>query len=274
MDPAPPADVTHERAWFDARAVHALARRDAAFLTARRALWIEWVATGTIGLAGLFVFGWSAADAAWLLLVAFWLTSLVDLVQWLLRRPGLAISVQHATEDLHFWQHVAVRRGRQRSAPSAGGHPSLGLGVAVDGVAGTVASVLLVQGLARDGVDPAASLGSIGLWIGAVIAVVGGFAATLRARLTRRADGSTPLPVFAVGQRGIGLLVLVFALMALGGGTLAASALVGCAYGFFVLMGLVELVWGMPALHAEADWVRAELEGRPGPSMSDAGRSG
>jgi hypothetical protein len=70
-------------------------------------------------------------------------------------------------------------------------------------------------------------------------------------------------------------LVLVFALMAGGGGSLAATALVGCAYGFFVVMGLVELVWGMPALRAEADWVRAGLGNRPGECLSDAaGRHG
>lgn len=273
--PTDPAHRAREQAWFDAHAPHALARRDGAFLSARRAMWIEWVATGAIGLAGLVVFGWSAADAAWLLLATFWLTWLVDLAQWGLRRDGLAISTAHATDDLYFWQLVAVRRGRQRRAPTRSGHPSPSLGVIVDAVAGGAASVLLVQGLARSGVELSASLGATALWIGAVIAAVAGFVGSLRARLSRRADGSTPLPVFAVGQRGIGLLVLVFALMAGGGGSLAATALVGCAYGFFVVMGLVELVWGMPALRAEADWVRAGLGNRPGECLSDAaGRHG
>lgn len=62
--------------------------------------------------------------------------------------------------------------------------------------------------------------------------------------------------MFRVGQRGIGLLVLSFALMAAGGGGLDGAWLGGAAYGFFLLMGLIELIGGVPRARAEAAWLR------------------
>lgn len=254
------ADDAPDQAWFETHAPLALARRDAAFLRARRAMWIEWVASGVIGLAGLFVFGWSAVEAALLLILGFWLGWLVDVVQWCLRRQSLGASYRDATDDMHVWHHVAVRRGRLRNLPAQSGHPSLVLGICVDAVAGGTASVLFAQGLARGGVDLlTGSTAANGLWIGALLCAFVGFVLALRNRLARRPGGGTPLPVFAVGQRGIGLLVLVFALTGVGGGFLAAGALVGCAYAFFIVMGLIELIWGVPALAADAQWLRGHL---------------
>lgn len=232
----------------------ALSRRGPDFLRARRALWIQWLWSGCLGIGGMLLLGWSGQQAALLMLATFWLGWIEDVVVWRLRSPGLATSLQHAADDLRFWQFVAILRRRRKQAPDTAGHPSLALGLIVDLVAGTTASVLILSGLERNGSDVQHALAAPSLALAIVVAIVVGFIPSLRVRLAHSGDGSTPLPLFAVGQRGIGMLVLAFGLMALGGGSLAPALLVGCAYGFSVLMASIELAWGIPALRAEVSW--------------------
>ena len=240
----------------------ALARRGADFLRARRALWVQWLSSGCIGIGGMLFLGWSGQQAALLMLATFWLGWIEDLVVWRLRSPGLATSLQHAADDLRFWQFVAILRKRRKQAPDAAGHPSLALGLIVDVLAGTTASVLILSGTRAQRQRRASmplrrrawpSSSSSRSWLG--------FIPSLRARLARSDDGSTPLPLFAVGQRGIGMLVLAFGLMALGGGSLAPALLVGCACGFGMLMAAIELIWGIPALREDVRWAVALRDG-------------
>lgn len=254
--------IASDQALFAEHAERALSRRDKHFFKARRALWIDWLLTGGIGLFGLLVLGWSAATAALLLLATFWLGWLADLVLWLLRSRGLQISYQRAGDDMRFWQIVAILRGKRRQAPDIRSHPTLGLSLCVDLVAGGSASVLMLNGLHIAGNDLIAELTSPGLMISVALIIIGGIGPGLRARFSPAADGSVPLPVFSVGQRGIGLLVLTFALIAAGGGTLSASLLMGCAYGFFVLMAAIELIWGLRELRVDAEWVQKFRQGR------------
>lgn len=235
----------------------ALSRRGPDFMRARRALWIQWLWSGCVGIGGMLLLGWSGQQAALLMLATFWLGWIEDLVVWRLRAPGLAISLGHAGEDMRFWQFVAILRKKRKQAPDISGHPAIALGLIVDLVAGATATVLVLSGLERSGSHPAHALATPGLIIAVIVAVVIGGVPSLRARLARTDDGSTPLPLFAVGQRGIGMLVLAFAVMASGGGALAPAVLVGCAYGFGMLMAAIELAWGIPALHAEHGWTRA-----------------
>lgn len=235
----------------------ALARRGADFLRARRALWIQWLSSGCIGIGGMLFLGWSGQQAALLMLATFWLGWIEDVVVWRLRSSGLAISVQHAVDDLRFWQFVSVLRERRKQAPDTAGHPSLALGLIVDFVAGATASVLILSGLDRGGSDVQRALATPSLLLAIAVAIAVGFIPSLRARLARSGDGSTPLPLFAVGQRGIGMLMLAFGLMALGGGSIAPALLVGCAYGFGMLMASIELAWGIPALRDDVRWAEA-----------------
>lgn len=250
-----------DRSFVRAHLDGALARRGADFLRARRALWIQWLSNGCIGIGGMLFLGWSARQAVLLMLATFWLGWIEDVVVWLLRPRGLAISLQHTGDDLRFWQFVAILRKRRKQAPDTTGHPSLALGLIVDLVAGVAASVLILSGLERGGSDVQRALATPSLALAIAVAIAVGFIPSLRARLARSGDGSTPLPLFAVGQRGIGMLVLAFGLMALGGGSLAPALLVGCAYGFGMLMASIELAWGIPALRDDARWVEALRDG-------------
>lgn len=235
----------------------ALSRRGPGFLRARRALWIQWLWSGCVGIGGMLFLGWSGQQAALLMLATFWFGWIEDLVVWRLRAPGLALSAQHAADDLRFWQFVAILRKKRKQTPDASGHPALALGLIVDLVAGAAASVLVLAGLERSGSEPAHALATPGLVVALLVTVAVGIVPSLRARLARSDDGSTPLPLFAVGQRGIGMLVLAFAVMASGGGALAPAVLVGCAYGFSMLMAAIELAWGIPALTEDDRWTRA-----------------
>lgn len=236
----------------------ALERRGEAFFHARRALWIDWILTGSIGLFGIWVLGWSAMTAVLLLLATFWLGWLADVAQWLLRAPNLAISYVRDGDDMRLWQIVAILRGKRRQAPDVRGHPSLALSMSVDLVAGGAAMALLWRGLHEAGVDVIALAMSPTLLLGVALIVVVGILPAQRARFRPAADGSVALPLFSVGQRGIGLLLMVFALMAAGGGTLGGSVLMSAVYGFFLLMAAIELIWGLPMLRTEADWLRQQ----------------
>lgn len=71
--------------------------------------------------------------------------------------------------------------------------------------------------------DPLAELQSSRMLAAVALIVCAGIVPSLRMRMKPAADGSVAPPPFAAGQRGIGLLVLGFVLMAVGGGTLARA---------------------------------------------------
>ncbi|MEO5560353.1 MAG: hypothetical protein ABIO49_10780 [Dokdonella sp.] len=233
----------------------ALARRGKAYVSSRRALSLDWLLTGTLGLLGIFVFDWSSGEAALLLAASFWLGWLADLLLWFARSKALAISYGNAVDDMRFWQIVAILRGKRRIPADARSHPTLGLSLIVDLVSGATATVLLLSGLANSGVATSELTRSGSLLASIASIALIGTAPSLRARLQRAADGSVELPAFCAGQRGIGLLIVVFALMGLGGGRLSAHLIVGTVSGFFVIMSLVELIWGVPELIRETEWV-------------------
>src|SRR5687767_13428356 len=138
----------------------AVARRDDAYFAARRALWFDWVATGTIGLIGMLVLGWSATTSALLLLASFWLGWLVDVVQWRVRGAALHAAQSRESDDERIWQIAALLRGKRRRLPDARGQPGLGLSIVVDLVAGLAASALLERGFEAAGVELASALRS------------------------------------------------------------------------------------------------------------------
>jgi len=251
-----------DQEWFVQHTPIALARRDALYLASLRKRWIDWLLTGAIGLFGMLVLNWSALHAVVLLLITHWLGWLIDVVQWRLRANALPLAYRIEHDDTRFWQLVAILRGKRRAAPDASGAPPLGLSVTVDLVAGGVATVLTLQGLQRGGAELLPALISPGVIAAALLILAFGVLPGLRGRLTLKPDGSVTLPVFRAGQRGIGLLVMVFGLMAAGGGTLAGSWLMGCVYGFFMVMGAIELRWGVAHAKAAIDWLRTETRAR------------
>ena len=234
----------------------ALARRGKGFVRARRALWFDWLLTGTLGLFGILIFGWSSVEASLLLIASFWLGWLADLVLWLARPKALAIRYGIVVDDMRVWQIVAILRGKRRQPADARSHPTLGLSLTVDLVAGATATFLLLSGLVNSGVVISERVESTSLLASVAAIALIGIAPSLRAHLQRTPDGGVELPTFCAGQRGIGLLVVVFALMGLGGGSLSAHLIVGAVSGFFTIMAIVELIWGVPELIHQADWVR------------------
>lgn len=253
-----------EQAWFAGHAGAALERRGRAYFTELSARWRGWMVTGALGLAGLLLLDWSALTALLLLLATFWLGWLADVALLALRARALpaAYACEHA--DARFWQIVAILRGTRRTLPDAAGAPSLLLSVLVDLVAGVVAVALLARGLAGSAAEVVEAAGSASLWLGVAAVLATSIAPALRARLGARAAAC--LPVFRAGQRGIGLLVLVFGLMAIGGGVLAAHWVMAGVYGFMLLMGVVESFVGVPRIRTETEWFRAQRsrEGTPG----------
>jgi hypothetical protein len=248
-----------DRQFMREHAAGALARRGPEFLRARKALWVQWLCGGAIGLAGIGLLHWSSREAALLLLVTFWLGWIEDLIIARLRADGLAIGLQHAADDLRVWQFVALLRGRRKQPPDPAGHPPVALGLIVDAVAGITASVLVISGMQPVNLDAWSATSTLGLALAVALSIASGTWPSLRARLVRGKDGSTPLPAFAVGQRGIGLLVLAFGLMAVQGGALAPVVLVASAWVFRIVMAAIELIWGMPLLRADARWIETRL---------------
>ena len=240
---------------FREHTASALSRHGKHFIRARRAMWSDWMLTGALGLLVIFVLGWSSISAALLLIAGFWLGWLADLVLRVLRSDGLAISYRHAGLDLWFWQTVAILRGKRRQAADAPQYPSITLSLIVDLIAGATATVLALNGFADSGANLGHLLRSPSMLLSFVSIAAFGVVPALRARMQPADDGSIQLPVFAVGQRGIGLLVLIFALMGFGGGQISASILMAVTYGFFVIVATIEFVWGIPELIREREWV-------------------
>ena len=248
-----------DQALFSQHASAAIARRGKSFLRARRALWIDWLLTGVLGLLGIVVLGWSSAVAALLLMASFWLGWLADIALWALRKDALAISYRNITDDMRFWQIVAVLRSKRRQPADTHQHPPLGLSLIVDLVAGATASALLARGFGNAGIAIQELATSTSLIASLFAILLFGVAPALKARLQRAPDGSVELPAFCAGQRGIGLLIVIFALMTITGGSLAANLLMGAVSVFFIIMAVVELIWGVPELIREREWVSDQL---------------
>jgi len=249
-----------DKAFLARQAPRALARRDDAYFLRQHLVWGDWLVTGVVGLVGLFALGWPATTAALILVAGFWLGWLGDVVFVVARRRAVAQALGEAHDNAYVWALVDVLRGRLRDTAGVRSGPGMGLSIVVDLVAGAAATALLLRGFGNAGIDVARVLQSKAFVSGTAILLATGVLPLLAARLTARGDLLEP-PMFSVGQRGIGLLLLVFGLMAAGGGTLAAAVLVSCAYGFFLLMGAIELIWGLPMLRAEGDWLRRQREG-------------
>jgi hypothetical protein len=248
--------TAQDQALFRENAATALARRGTHFIQAKRAMWANWLLSGMLGLFGMFVLGWSSTSAAVLLIAGFWLGWLADLVLRLFRSDALAISYQHAGDDLWFWQTVAILRGKRKQAPDAARQPSVSLSLIVDLVAGGTATLLALNAFADAGADIGDVLRSPSMLISIASMAIFGVAPSLWTRMRRADDGSIQLPVFCAGQRGIGLLVLVFALTGFGGGRLSTTILMQVTYGFFLTMASIELLWGIPELIREGEWVK------------------
>lgn len=249
-----------EQAWFAGHAGGALERRGRPYFAEMAARWRGWILTGAVGLAGLLLLDWPVLTALLLLLATFWLAWLADVALLVLRAGQLpaAYACEHA--DARF----SILRGTRRTLPDAAGGPSLLLSVMVDLVAGAASMALLVRGLAGSSAEVLQAANSWSLWLGAAAVLVTSIAPALRARLSAR--GAACLPVFRAGQRGIGLLLLVFALMAIGGGVLAAHWMMAAVYGFMLLMGAIESAFGVPRIREETEWFRGERsrQGVPG----------
>lgn len=247
-----------DRAFFARHAPRALARRDDAYFLRQRLVWADWLVTGVVGLLGLYRFGWSPTTAALVLVAGFWLGWLGEVVFVIARGRALAQALGEAHDDEYVWALVDVLRGRRRDAAGVRSGPGMGLSIVVDLVAGAAATALLLRGFAGAGIDVVEVVRSNAFVSGTAILLATGVLPLLASRLTARSDALEP-PMFRVGQRGIGLLVLVFALMAAGGGALAAKTLMAGAFGFLLSIGAIQSFVDVPRQRDRADWLRHRL---------------
>lgn len=234
----------------------ALRDRDAAYFRARAAYWRSWGIEGAIGLAGLWLFAWSGQTLGLLLLFGFWTSWLIDVAQYRWHGPALRRAHLADAATARFWGLVKVLRGRLRQRPDPSPGPPPGVGLVVDLVAGGAATALALAFIPPE-VLHAALTPSLGV---AALGVLAGIGATLPRRFVPDPQGHLALPAFRYGQRGIGLLLVVFASGAVGGGRWIAAV-----YGFFLLMGLVEGVLGARMERDAAEWVRRQAALTPAP---------
>lgn len=248
-----------DSAFFARHAPAALARRDAAYFRRQRLSWGDRVATGVVGLLGLYVLGWPALTTALVLVAGFWFVWLGDFLFWLARRDAIAVASGVAADDEYVWALLRVLRGERRDAAGMGrAGPPFGVSIVVDLVAGAAATALLARGVFASGAELAGVLRSGAFVGGAMVMFATGFPPLLVARL-RAASGAVEPPLFRYGQRGIGLLVLVFALMAAGGGALSTTAMLTAAYVFLVAIGVLQWAIDLPRQQRAAEFLRRQL---------------
>lgn len=251
MSGEPSSLSSAEHAFLAAYCDTALARRDDRYFRARAAYWRAWCIEGVIGLVGLSLLGWSGEALGLLLVAGFWLNWVLDVVQYRVHRPAIVKAHRAEAEDLAFWGLVKVLRGRLRHRPGAAAGPLPGVGLLFDLIFGAAATALILDFIPPEAWRAVlASSWGLGL-VGLLVAV----ATTLRARFRPDERGEVTLPKFRFAQRGIGLLLVVFAAGAAGTGRWIVLV-----YAFFVLMGLVEGVAGARMERASADWVRRQRD--------------
>lgn len=240
----------------------ALARRTRARLFAQAASMLQWLLIGGIGLVGIYVWQWSAMTLLLVWLAGIGVGIVSDACKWLFMRARLVRQMDRFSDDQFVWAMVmAMQKNEPRIREDALHRHRPGLGLALDLIFGTIATVLFAAWFRHQGIDVIALVRDDVALQRALIAVAATPLIGLASGLANLAQSAEAEIDYQAGGRGVGLFFVIFAFMFFSdAGGDAVRALVvfinAAAVVVAVLAGL-----GLWIMARERDWLARHLAG-------------
>ena len=236
----------------------ALAAHNAAFYADEIGLAVGRIVSGTLPLVGLAMWGWSASEMLALLLIGYWIGVVVDTTTLAKLARRIAAEATTRSDTQYVWCVVeALQKGSDEYDPAYSAPYSPIRALVLDIVLGIVASVMLWAALR--GTDTPIMLAQPGrpylVSVLVVAAMALGRLVVLFGNRNERAGGRRT--GYAAGMRGVGLLILAFAVGFLGEAA-TSQVIVAIADGGLVLLGVMGVV-GLASVRSETAWLRDYL---------------
>jgi hypothetical protein len=257
-------DATMRRRFY-ADAPAALSRRTGTYFVDLAVDAAGFLLVPAVALAGLLR-GWPPAALLLFVLVTFATALACDLCKYVLARRHVRTEAETMNADGHVWviaRALAAGRNAIRADFVAGYVPAAGL--IVDFVAGGFAATMLVVVTQSHGVDLWAPLATDASMQLALFATVSAQLAGTAWHLLAHVFGAlhrAPLRI-AAGGRGIGLLVLLFLVMAAGDGGRSLWLPLFIANAALLLLALMGVA-GTVLIWNDTAWLRRHLRERQG----------
>ena len=240
----------------------ALARRTRARLFAQAASMLQWLLIGGIGLVGIYVWQWSAMTLLLVWLAGIGVGIVSDACKWLFMRARLIRQMDRFSDDQFVWAMVmAMKKSELRIREDALHRHRPGLGLALDLIFGTIATVLFAAWFRHQGIDVIALVRDDVALQRALIAVAATPLIGLASGLATLAQSAEAEIDYQAGGRGVGLFFVIFAFMFFSdaGGDAVRALVVFINAAAVVVAALAGL--GLWIMARERDWLARHLAG-------------
>lgn len=249
---------------FARHAPGTLARRNDAYLLGIAIDVAQWLLVGSLGLLGLYHWGWTAADMLLVFVAGIAAAVAIDAVKWVFARRAMLADHQTMLDDRLVWAMLDAKAAGRDEIPADRLAPRpLGQSLVLDLVLGALALWILA---ANDAVPALTAEGWAGLATGVRIALLLVLGAPLLALLTtalahRRAQRGYDDLEFRAGGRGIGLLALAVAIAFFTDAEAGARGVMLFVHWATVVLGVVSIL-GVWLMLRERNRLRAHLAAR------------
>lgn len=245
---------------FAACAPAALRRRTPKYLQGLLLNMLHWLVVGSVGLFGLYAWGWSATALLIVFLAGIAIGVFVDVLKWLFARKRVRKHFQDFVDDTFVWHMVmAMQRNEQRLPESATQTLLPGVAIVLDLVFCAIAILVFSLGLQSVQFDAIREVQmDRSLQIALVAVVIAPLLSILMTLMPGGALGDDQKVEIQAGGRGICLFVitLAFAFFSDSGDT--ARKLMLFINGATVFIGVLA-AFGVWVMTREREWLRQYL---------------
>ena len=236
----------------------AIAAHSPAFYADETSLAVGRIVGGCLPLIGLAYWDWSAGQMLALMLIGYWVGVAVDAVTLAMLAQSIEAEAAQRSDSQYVWSAVeALQKGSEEYDPSYSAPYSPFTALALDIALGLIGSGMMWMSL-RDTETPIQFVYPGRPYMASVIIMVGMALARLVALVLRRRQRLAARKTgFAAGGRGVGLLILGFA-VAFAGEDATPQIVVAIADAGLVLLGAMGVV-GLGIILSETAWLRDYL---------------
>jgi len=238
----------------------ALRRRTPKYLQGLLLSMLHWLIVGSIGLLGLYAWGWSATALLIVFLAGIAVGIVADVLKWLFARQRVRKHFQDFVDDTFVWHMVmAMQKNAQRLPESATQTLLPGAAILMDLCFAAIAIAVFAMGFQALHFDAMRELQmDRSLQIALVAVVVAPLLSMMMTLLPGGALGDEEKVEIQAGGRGICLFVitLVFAFFSDSGDT--ARKLMIFINGATIFVGLLAAL-GVWVMTSEREWLRQYL---------------
>ncbi|MDR3386291.1 MAG: hypothetical protein P4L92_04505 [Rudaea sp.] len=240
---------------FRALAPGAIAAHNPAFYVDETSLAVGRIVGGGLPLVGMLFWDWSAGQMLALLLIGYWVGIAVDTITLAMLAQTIKAEAAQRGDTQYVWSVVeALQKGSDEYNTSYSAPYSPVTALALDIVLGLIGSGMLWMSL-RDTETPIQFFHPGRPYMVSVVIIVGMAMARLTALVVRKRQRFGARKTgFAAGGRGVGLLILGFAVV-FAGEAATPQVVVAIADGGLVLLGAMGIA-GLGIILSETAWLR------------------